>query len=98
MFKRVIVGTAAAAICLLGSAAVAQAQPAAKAPPIRVINLHSAYEKALPTARAGRLSGIVYARGKAAAKRLTSGKRVKHLSKGKQNSCTEPNCPLVYNG
>jgi serine protease len=94
MFKRVIVGTVAATACLLGSAAVAQAQPAAKAPPFKVINLHSAYEKALPKARAGKLSGIVYARGKQPA----AAKHVKQLTKGKQNSCTEPNCPLVYNG
>jgi hypothetical protein len=100
MFKRVIVGTVAAGICLLGSAAVAQAQPATKAPPIKVINLHSAYEKALPHARAGRLSGIVYAHGRtpAAARRLASGKLVKHLTKSKQRSCSEPNCPLIYNG
>jgi hypothetical protein len=96
MFKRVIVGTVAATVCLLGSAAVAQAQPVAKAPPFKVINLHSAYEKALPNARAGKLAGIVYARGKQAA--AAKSKQVKHLTKGKRNSCTEPNCPVVYNG
>ena len=63
MLKRVIVGATATAICLLGLAAGAQAQTVGNAPPIRVINLHSAYEKALPHARAGKIAGIVYARG-----------------------------------
>jgi hypothetical protein len=99
MLKRVLIGAAAAA-CLIGSAASAQAQPVGKSPhagkslPISAINLHSAFEKALPHAKAGRLSGIYYAKGKAPAE----AKRHKALGKGKQADCAEPNCPLVYNG
>jgi Putative Ig domain/Ricin-type beta-trefoil lectin domain len=86
MLKRVIVGVAATAVCLLGLAAGAQAQVAKNAPPIRVINLHSAYEKALPHARAGKIAGIVYAKDKQPA--------IHKLGR----SCSEPNCPLLYNG
>jgi Ricin-type beta-trefoil lectin domain/Putative Ig domain len=99
MLKRVLIGAAAAA-CLIGSASAAQAQPVGKAPhlgkspTVTVINLHKAFEKALPTARAGKIAGIVYARGKAPA----AAKRHKALGKGKQADCSEPNCPLVYNG
>jgi hypothetical protein len=51
------------------------------------VNLHQAYLGALHHVRKGKIAGIVYPRGHQprAARQATA-------------SCTEPNCPLVYNG
>jgi Putative Ig domain/Ricin-type beta-trefoil lectin domain len=103
MLKRLITGVTVAAVGLLGSTVAAQAQAVKNAPSIKVVNLHSAYEKALPHAKAGKLSGIVYAHGKQAGKLSGSiyahGKQAgKHATKGVHRACSEPNCPLVYNG
>ena len=95
MLKRLIAGAAVASVGLLGLAGAAQAQSVRTAPAIKVINLHSAYEKALPKARAGRLSGIVYARGKQSG---THAAKVTRRAGKTGHACSEPNCPLVYNG
>jgi len=92
MLKRVLAGAAVAAVSLMSAATAAQAQaitpapPATPAPHATVINLHRAYLAHLGHTKAAKIAGVMYARGKApkAAKVTTS--------------CTEPNCPLVYNG
>lgn len=92
MLKRVIAGTAVAIVSLMSAATAAQAQAisaawAAKpAPQATVVNLHRAYLAHLGHTKAGKIAGIVYARGK--------------QPRGKKAgvSCSEPNCPLVYNG
>ena len=92
MIKRFLGGGLAATIGLLGlSTSVAQAQaarPAAHLPGVHVISLHAAYERALPTARSGKPSGIVYAIGHTPKAARTAGSA----------GCTEPNCNLVYHG
>jgi serine protease len=93
MFKRVIAGATVAIVILLGVAATAQAATARvtaarPAPHAKVINLHRSYMAHLGHTKLGKISGIVYARGrqpKAARKTTTA-------------ACTEPNCGLVYNG
>jgi hypothetical protein len=92
MLKRVLAGTAVAAVSLMSAATAAQAQSSTPAqafkpePRATVINLHRAYLAHLGRTKAAKIAGVMYARGKApkAAKVTTS--------------CTEPNCPLVYNG
>jgi hypothetical protein len=92
MLKRVLTGTAVAAVTLMSAATAAQAQavrtaPAAKPlPHTAVINLHHAYLAHLGHTKAGKIAGVMYARGK--------------QPKGAKTAagCTEPNCPLVYNG
>jgi serine protease len=92
MLKRVLAGTAVAVMSLMPAATAAQAQavtaaPAAKpAPRATVMDLHHAYLAHLGHTKPGKIAGIMYARGKRpqAAKTATS--------------CSEPNCPLVYNG
>jgi serine protease len=75
------------------SAGTALAQPQARSEPgtplphVKVIDLHHAYAARLGHTKRGKISGIVYPLGKqpkAAARRV--------------NTCTEPNCPLLYNG
>ncbi|MDA8322958.1 MAG: ricin-type beta-trefoil lectin domain protein [Actinomycetota bacterium] len=104
MVKRLIGGGLAAAIGLLGlsvPAALAQparlARPAAVLPGLHVMNLHAAYERALPTAKSGKPSGIVYALGhapKAAHGAGTTSASGATVASG----CSEPNCNLVYHG
>lgn len=53
-------------------------------PVVRVVNLHGAYETRLGRTKAAPIFGVVYARGK--------------QPKAPSASCTEPACPLVYNG
>ena len=90
MLKRVLAGTAVAVVSLMSAATAAQAQAVNPAPPATphatVINLHHAYLAHLGHTKAGKIAGIMYPRGKRpkAAKTTTT--------------CSEPNCPLVYNG
>ncbi len=89
MFKRIFAVAAAASLSVLGAtaAAQAQAQPHAHLHGVRVINLHRAFEAQLGHTKAGKVSGIAYARGhrpKAAAAAAAS--------------CTEPQCPVSWQG
>jgi hypothetical protein len=92
MLKRVLAGTAVAVVSLMSAATAAQAQglsskPAYKSEPhATVINLHHAYLAHLGHTKPGKITGIMYARGKAPKKAKVA------------TSCSEPNCPLVYNG
>jgi serine protease len=93
MFKRVIAGATVAIVILLGMAAAAQAKTARATaarpiPHAKVINLHRAYTAHLGHTKLGKISGIVYARGRQprAARRATTA------------TCTEPNCPMSYGG
>ncbi len=91
MIKRVIAGATVAIAATFGLTAAAQATAGASTarpvPPGRVINLHRAFEAKLGHVKVGKPAGIVYALGKhpKAANRV-------------QRNCTEPDCPLVYNG
>jgi Ricin-type beta-trefoil lectin domain len=99
MIKRVIAGGTVAVVATLGLTAAAQATArtaqaatrhgatARPVPPSRVVNLHRAFEARLGHVKVGKIAGIVYARGRQpkAATRVRAG-------------CSEPNCPLVYNG
>jgi Putative Ig domain/Ricin-type beta-trefoil lectin domain len=93
MFKRIFAVAAAASLSVLGATAAAQAQaqpharPAAQPHGVRVVNLHRAFEAQLRHTKVGKISGIAYARGhrpKAAA--------------GAAASCTEPACPVTWQG
>jgi hypothetical protein len=93
MFKRIFAVAAAASLTVLGATAAAQAQAQPHARPathphgVRVINLHRAFEAQLGHTKVGKVSGIAYARGhrpKAAA--------------GAAASCTEPACPVTWQG
>jgi len=93
MFKRIFAVAAAASLSALGAAAAAQAQaqpyapPAGHLPGVRVIDLHRAFEARLGQVKAGKIWGIVYARG--------------HKVKQTANvtaSCTEPACPVTWQG
>jgi Putative Ig domain len=67
---------------------VAPAKPP-RAPAPRLIRLHRAYVKALPHTKVGKPAGIAYARGRQprpATRRAAA------------SGCTEPNCPMPYNG
>jgi hypothetical protein len=92
MLKRVLAGTAVAAVSLMSAATAAQAQAvttatAAKpAPRATVLNLRHAYLAHLGHTTPGKIAGIMYARGKRPTAAMTT------------TSCSEPNCPLVYNG
>ena len=113
----------AATITMLGaasaSAASASATPAAPRhglSHVTVINLHARYEKALPHARVGRISGIDYARGKqakAAGAQPGAGRSLTATTgataatatgvtattrAAAATACTEPDCPVPYNG
>jgi Ricin-type beta-trefoil lectin domain/Putative Ig domain len=63
-------------------------RPAVHLPPVRVVNLHRAYEAQLRHVRPGKISGIVYARGK----------QPKAARQNTQGTCAEPDCPLMPNG
>jgi serine protease len=56
-------------------------------PGVRVVNLHRAYLAQLRHVRPGKIAGIVYARGHRP--------RVRPAAAA---TCTEPACPLLYNG
>ena len=58
----------------------------AHAPQVHVIDLHNAYEARLGHTKPGRISGIVYARGK------------RPTAAGAAGSCIEPDCPVTYHG
>jgi hypothetical protein len=90
MLKRVA-GTAVAAASLMAAATPAQARitttaPGRPAPHVTMAGLHHAYQAHLGHTKAAKIAGIVYARGK-----KPNGARP-------GASCSEPNCPLTYNG
>ena len=70
MLKRVLAGTAVAAVSLMSATTAAQAQavsPAQAAKPLphaAVINLHHAYLAHLGHTKAAKIAGVMYARGK----------------------------------
>ena len=84
------VGAAAAAFATAAPSS-AVAAPAAGGPPVHVINLHQAYQSALPRAAVRNIAGVVPPRGRrvsAPASRAVSA----------PSACVEPNCDLTYNG
>jgi Divergent InlB B-repeat domain len=88
---RIIAITAAAGLAVFGLAYAAPALAQASTsgglgPRVHAVNLHTAYEAHLGHTKAGKIAGIVYARGK------------QPKAANVKASCTEPNCPLVYNG
>ena len=93
MFKRIFAVAAAASLGVLGATAAAQAQaqpharPAAHPHGVRVVNLHRAFEAQLRHTKVGKISGIAYARGH----------RPKAVA-GAAASCTEPACPVTWDG
>jgi hypothetical protein len=93
MLKRIFAVAAAASVCLLGATAAAQAQPQVQARPaghlhgVRVINLHRAFEARLGHTKAGKISGVVYARG-----------HRPRAAAGAAAACTEPACPVTWQG
>ncbi|HEV2375289.1 MAG TPA: ricin-type beta-trefoil lectin domain protein [Streptosporangiaceae bacterium] len=94
MLKRLLPAAAACAVATFGITATAQAQQVNTAPSLhaKVVNLHAAYLAALPHARVGKITGIVYARHK----QPQAGGR--QPANGRHAACTEPNCALPYHG
>jgi hypothetical protein len=93
MFKRIFAVAAAASLSVLGATVAAQAQAQPHARPaghlrgVRLVNLHRAFEAQLGHTKAGKISGIVYARG--------------HQPRAVANTaanCTEPACPVAWQG
>ncbi len=70
----------------------AHARPAGHLPGVRVVNLHRAYEAELRHVKPGRISGIVYARGKA-----PKAPKAPKAQPDTGGTCAEPDCPLLYN-
>jgi hypothetical protein len=91
-----IVVAAAMAAGLLGSSAAAQSHPqshpAGHPAGVRTVNLHRAYLAHLGHTKAGKISGIVYGRGKQPT--VTAPAKATAPATA---ACTEPACPLVYN-
>ena len=91
MIKRILACATVFAVGLTGTATVAQAQTHSRPRPApyqaKAINLHRAFEAALGHTKPGKISGITYALGR----QPKAANRV-------HRSCTEPNCPLIYNG
>ena len=91
MLKRVLAGTAVVAVSLMSAATPARAGATTTAPPgtpaphAAVADLHRAYLAHLGHTKAAKLA-IMYARG--------------HQPKSAKaaTGCSEPNCPLSYNG
>jgi hypothetical protein len=94
MFKRIFAVAAAASLSVLGATAAAQAQaqpyarPAGHLHGVRVVNLHRAYEAQLKHTKVGKISGIVYARGQ----------RPRATANAAAATCTEPACPVAWQG
>jgi Ricin-type beta-trefoil lectin domain/Putative Ig domain len=94
MFKRIFAVAAAASLSVLGATAAAQAQAQPDARPaghlhgVRVVNLHRAFEAQLGHTKVGKISGIVYAKGN----------RPKAAANAAAASCTEPQCPVTWQG
>jgi hypothetical protein len=94
MFKRILVVAAAASLSVLGGTAAAQAQAQSYARlaghlhGVRVVNLHRAYEAQLSHTKVGKISGIVYAKGH----------RPKATANAAAATCTEPACPVAWQG
>jgi hypothetical protein len=94
MFKRIFAVAAAASLSVLGGTAAAQAQAQPHARPaghlhgVRVVNLHRAYEAQLKHTKVGKISGIVYARGH----------QLKATANATAATCTEPACPVAWQG
>ena len=95
MFKRIFAVAAAASLSVLGATAAAQAQAQAPAQPaghlhgVRVINLHRAFEAQLRHTKVGKISGVAYARGHRPQPAARAGAAA---------SCTEPACPVTWQG
>jgi hypothetical protein len=66
-----------------------RSRPAVHLPPVRAVSLHRAYEARLGHTKPGKISGIVYARGKRPAARKAQGST--------RGTCAEPGCPVLYN-
>lgn len=75
----------AGAAAVLPLPALASAHGSAGPPRPQVVSLHQAYGRALARVRPGRVAGIVPPLGRKTAARAASG-------------CSEPNCPMPYNG
>jgi hypothetical protein len=94
MFKRIFAVAAAASLSVLGATAAAQAQAQPHARPaghlhgVRVVNLHRAYEAQLSHTKVGKISGIVYAKGQ----------RPRATANAAAATCTEPACPVAWQG
>ena len=94
MFKRIFAVAAAASLSVLGATAAAQAQAQPHARPaghlhgVRVVNLHRAYEAQLRHTKAAKISGVVYARGH----------RPRATANAAAAACTEPACPVAWQG
>src|SRR5580693_7521522 len=91
-WKRAAAAVTVAAAAAIGAGTMASASASAPAghgrndAVIRVINLHKAYERALPRAHHGRIMGKLQPRGK----------RVDAKGATGPTSCVEPNCNLTY--
>jgi Putative Ig domain/Ricin-type beta-trefoil lectin domain len=92
MIKRVIGGGMVVALGLLGltPAASAQVTRAGHTVPPHLVNLHQAFERALPHVTPSRIGGVTFPRGL-----LRAGARAAATAGA---SCSEPDCPLTYNG
>jgi 3D (Asp-Asp-Asp) domain-containing protein len=64
-------------------------QRAVHLPPVRVVNLHRAYEARLGHTKPGKIAGIVYARGRRPTTREARGTT--------RGTCAEPGCQVLYN-
>ena len=76
-----LVSSGAAGVGLAGGAA------AAAPPAFRTVDLHAAYEAALPHVKHEPITGITYAIGRAPKRRAATAA-----------GCSEPQCPLTWNG
>jgi hypothetical protein len=94
--RRAAAGVTAASLAGLSIASTASAASASQASSprqsprpvaVKMVNLHARYLKALPHARAGHIEDALRPRGWKPAHGATGPK-----------SCTEPACPLIYNG
>ena len=91
-WKRAAAAVTVAAAAAIGASTMAGASASAPAghgrsgAVIRVINLHQAYQRALPLAHHGRVMGKLQPRGKRLHVKGATG----------PTSCVEPNCNLTY--
>ena len=102
-WKKVAAAIAVAAATSISGAAAASASlaPSAprahstSAPAIKIVDLHQAYQHALPLAHHGRIMGKLQPRGKhVSAKAPHKSTKAPH----EPTTCVEPNCNLAYNG
>jgi hypothetical protein len=74
-----------------GSAGASPRSPLHEVRGVQLLNLHTAWLKALPHVKPHKISGVIYARGHQPKAAAAIGPR-------SNTACTEPNCPLTYNG